>query len=240
MKKHKDIKHLPYFIPLKYCNLYFIDPKTFPITIERLITEAKKTRIFTIVPHYDFLLNKKIIQIEIIQECQSTILSVERSSSYPSNLSDIISELFAVIFTSSNLLHVWGNVEYEILDYTNYGFFSKVQNPHLILRDSQEGFKRWYNNTFHHSEGCEQILDYDDIDGPFCSCPHRPYKSPNDKWSLATAIAYTFHEYLDVNNDSLNECLAITKLSNVVHNRWTIEELETYKHIEHNYSQLNN
>jgi hypothetical protein len=43
----------------------------------------------------------------------------------------------------------------------------------------------------------DQVRSFDECDHPSCTCPHRPYKNPSDKWSLQTAVATTLNRFLD-------------------------------------------
>ncbi|CAF3557451.1 unnamed protein product, partial [Rotaria sp. Silwood2] len=82
-----------------------------------------------------------------------------------------------------------------------------------------------------------QILDFNEIDGPFCSCSHRPVKCPNEQWSLTNAISYTFHEKLDVENSDYPECLAITKLSTIISKNWTRQQVYDYRIRKHSIEE---
>ncbi|CAF4721742.1 unnamed protein product, partial [Rotaria sp. Silwood2] len=76
-----------------------------------------------------------------------------------------------------------------------------------------------YNGTLGHNENCGQIIDFDGIAGPLCSCPHRPHKCPHDDWSLKDAIVYTFQENLDNISFHLHKCQGVTKLAIVINEK---------------------
>ena len=178
------------------------------------------------------------IQIEFIQEFQSiiTIFEVFRRRSF---LFDRIEQLFSIIFDSSNTIYTWGHITHLWLYYQDYGFFFNNYIDKVHLLNVQEDFKLWYNQTFGHNENCDQILDFQDTDGPLCSCSYRPYKCLKDAWSLHVAITYTFHENLSNENDNAYECLAITKLATVIQEKWTRQQLNDYINKHHADHQVN-
>ena len=94
--------------------------------------------------------------------------------------------------------------------------------------DVQKQFKPWYNQVFPLQQQCQQRLDYDYTDGPLCSCSYRPCKSSIDRWTLTSAIAYTFHEFLHESCVDVTRCLAITKLALVIDEKWTREQVNDY------------
>ena len=75
-RKHTEIKDLFIWQGLKYYTTYFIDYSTSNETIERLIQEAQKTKIFTIVSHYNLESNTKSMYIEFVQIRHSYIISI--------------------------------------------------------------------------------------------------------------------------------------------------------------------
>ena len=90
------------------------------------------------------------------------------------------------------------------------------RSPQCHFVTVQNDFTMWYNSIFIHNKDCGQILDFHNIDGPSCSCSHRPYKYQDEPWSLHNIIAYTFHEILDDSIFHLCACQAITKLTTVI------------------------
>ena len=94
--------------------------------------------------------------------------------------------------------------------------------------DVQKRFKPWYNQLFPHQQQCQQRLDYDYADGPLCSCSYRPCKSSIDRWSLSSAIAYTFGGFLHESCVDVTRCSAITKLALAIDEGWTNEQVSNY------------
>ncbi|CAF2034323.1 unnamed protein product [Rotaria magnacalcarata] len=184
-RKSKEVKGLSNFIPLTPYRYVYIDETTSPIIAEDLIIQAKRTKKFTIVLHGDILSKELFIEIELIQKSQSIITRIQIFK----NSAPVYDRIKTITF--------------------NYDFFiyDKLQTVRLI--DIRQDFKLWYNATFSHSTNCGQIIDFIDIDGPLCSCSHRPYKSSTDIWSLWKAIAYTFDENLYKTNNNIHECLTI-------------------------------
>ena len=77
------------------------------------------------------------------------------------------------------------------------------------------------------------------MDGPLCSCSYWPYKFLQDNWSLHMAVTYTFHEHLSSENDHVHECLAITKLSTIIQEKWTRQQIEDWINEHHVDPQVN-
>ncbi|CAF3147124.1 unnamed protein product [Rotaria sp. Silwood2] len=236
VKRCKRITDLPNFTPLTSYRCFHIDQTTSPLTVDEFIFEAKETTRFTIASCNNILANERFIQIEFVQELQSLVLSIEISNDYSPVLLDRINVLCAIIFDSSNIIQTWGNINNDLFEYIQYdfSFYDNLYKVHLL--DIQQDFKQWYNHTFSHNQNCSQILDYNDIDGPLCSCSHRPYKCPDNQWSLMNAIAYTFAEYPNIVYNDANECLAATKLARVIYEQWTREQVKNYikdQYIDH-------
>ncbi|CAF3749945.1 unnamed protein product [Rotaria socialis] len=235
-RKSKEVKGLSNFIPLTPYKYVYIDEITSPIIAEDLIIQAKRTKKFTIVFHGDILSKELFIEIELIQKFQSIITRIEIfKNSTP--VYDRIKQLLSVIIDASNTIQTWGDINKNLFHYKDYGFFiyDKLQTVRLI--DIRQDFKLWYNATFSHSTNCGQIIDFIDIDGPLCSCSHRPYKSSTDTWSLWKAIAYTFDENLYKTNNNIYECLAITKISKVIEEKWTRKQTLDYINLHHANNQ---
>ncbi|CAF1504663.1 unnamed protein product [Rotaria magnacalcarata] len=215
-RKSKEVKGLSnFFIPLTPYRYVYIDETTSPVIAEDLIIQAKRTKKFTIVLHGDILSKELFIEIELIQKSQSIITRIQIFK----NSAPVYDRIKTITF--------------------NYGFFiyDKLQTVRLI--DIRQDFKLWYNATFIHSTNCGQIIDFIVIDGPLCSCSHRPYKSSTGTWSLWKAIAYTFDENLYKTNSNIHECLAITKISKVIEEKWTRQQTLDYINLHHANNQVN-
>ncbi|CAF3147106.1 unnamed protein product [Rotaria sp. Silwood2] len=235
VKKYKTINDLPNFIPLIPYRSFYIDRTTSNTIVDDLIIRAKETRRFTVIC-FDDCLSPNKIQIEFIRESESIIVLIEtfRESRL---LSKKIKQLFSTIFVSTNIIQAWGDIVYDLSYLRNSGFITFEKFRKIRLLNIQQDFKQWYNQTFNHNQNCSQMVDYNDIDGPLCSCSHRPYKCFHDEWSLSYAIAYTFAEYLHLGNEhDVNQCLAITKLSRIVQEQWTRQQIKDFikeNHIAH-------
>ncbi|CAF1255835.1 unnamed protein product [Rotaria sp. Silwood1] len=135
------------------------------------------------------------------------------------------------------MLQIWEDFDKNLINYQIYQVFlnGNIDRCHFV--NGQSSFKTWYNKTFGHNQSCNQLLDFNDIDGPLCSCSHRPVKCPTEQWSLTNAIAYTFHENLYNGINSSDACPAITKLFNMIQNKWTRQQVENYRKESHIDSQ---
>ncbi len=228
----RNIPELPSLITTKPYVVFFIHRFTSTTTLNQLIMEAQQTKRFTIVPKLDTLYNDTVvIHIELIQQMQTTIILLDyfNENDMETPFFDTLCHLFSIIFNSSNEIQTWGNLIDKLKPFIPYKIYTINQMKQCQSTDIQKEFKRWYNKTFIHHIQCQQYLKYDNMDGQFCSCSHRPYKSISDNWSLLKAIAYTFDEYLYNNTFDITKCLAITKLADVIQQEWTIEQVEDYK-----------
>ena len=205
--------------------------------LDELINEAKRTKIFTIVPKTKSAhLNYMLIYVELVQDTQTIIALIECCPVTDEHLYYfyILRRFFRILFESSKTIHTWGNVIEQLRPYTTYGLFSLKEVVQRQSVNMQKEFKVWYNHTFRHHTQCQRYLKYDHMDGPSCSCSHRPYKSSSDQWSTKRAMAYTFDEQLNNYFSRIHQCLAITKLTYVVNEKWNIRQLKDYKQQHHN------
>ena len=111
---------------------------------------------------------------------------------------------------------MWGLFDKDILEYQFYQvfFYGDIRKTYFV--DIQSNFKDWYDRIYSHNRYCRQILDVNDIDGPMCSCLHRPYKYSTDQWSMSNTLTYTLNQFFACGYNPVEICLAITKLSRVV------------------------
>ncbi|CAF1348840.1 unnamed protein product [Rotaria sordida] len=186
----------------------------------------------------------RTIQIELIQpeESKSIVLLFEIThlSSSNTTLFMEIQKLLNTIFRQSKRFFIWSNKNRKDLDvFTHDQYLPNKIFEILNIIELQEPFKQWYIRTFKHDKNCS-VPSFYKTDAICCTCPHRPYKNINDKWSLEKAINYVFNEFICESNEndrndlrdidhSVCYCLAITKLSMIIELDWTIEQLYQYK-----------
>ena len=146
--------------------------------------------------------------------------------------------------TFQNLIEVEFNQESQSIiaeiTISKYHNFGRKNLYEIRFVNRQQAFKTWYNTTFRHNDNCGQILHFLEIDGPLCTCSHRPYKSSTDNWSLWMAIAFTFHENINKRNDDFRQCLAITKLSMVIQENWNHQTVQNYIKEHHSDQTVKN
>ncbi|CAF1484883.1 unnamed protein product [Adineta steineri] len=123
-------------------------------------------------------------------------LPLKTSIIYP-----FIQKLFDVIFHPSNIFLTWGNEDNEMLKFQEYEFVNSLPLTSLHIINVQQKFKNWYNNTYKHGNDCPTIAVYynnNNIDdSPHCTCIYRPYKNPDNSWSLQMAISTIYNQFLD-------------------------------------------
>ncbi|CAF1498624.1 unnamed protein product [Rotaria sordida] len=197
-----------------------------------LIREARRTEKLTVSPYRDELLGEHYLQVELIQDSRSIIINIDFFVGYNLSLPQT-DELLSVIFDRSKSIYIWRKPD----SFLYYNGFNSIYFEHDIRHctyiNIQDSFKIWYNNTYPHADNCNQILDYDNKDGPACSCSYRPLKVPSEEWSLKDAVKYTFKENLDDTNSHLFRCQAITKIATIIDEKWNNEKIQKYLKINH-------
>ena len=221
---HRSYPKQIHNLSLKSSSAYtthLINYTTTNSTMEHLIKQVIQTQLFTIATENDCLTNMPaLIQIECVSQT-STIILIEcwHLPKPHSRTFSQISLLFRSIFKSSNEIQGWGDLSIALKPFVKFNLFSlsNIQDTHFA--DVQQSFREWYNRNFPHSEGCrpsEGSLDGEEFiylhptdsdrnlsslteqyDYLPCSCSHRPYKNPDDNWSLHAAVQATFQKNLD-------------------------------------------
>jgi predicted transposase YbfD/YdcC len=190
-------------------------------TMEYLIEKAKQSKIFTIDTKRDYLSDiAALIQVECTGDTSVLMLfecwHLPDSNSY---LFRQVCRLFSTILDPTNEIQAWGDIHKELLPFLRFNIFSKGDIHPIHSLDIQQLFREWYNRIFPHLGDCcpsdvslqaENSIsihptDYDlnlslvheQYDYSSCVCPHRPYKNPNEDWTLHTAVTKTFQESLD-------------------------------------------
>ena len=233
-RKDTEIRNFFVFQALKSYTTYTINYDTSNEIIDTLIKKAQKTKIFTIFFHYNPQLKTKSMHIEFVRARYSCIVSISLTMANSISLEEKINALFHHIFVPTNVLQIWGNINYELNDYI------KSTHRSLIFFNVQKKFKEWYNDSFPHTADCRQVLINMTIDGPVCTCAHRPYKSFYDQWTLSHAIDYTFNSSVHLPFNELNQCFAITKLAKIIRQQWTYEDLEQCMDMQYEHLELTN
>ena len=226
-KSMKKIKIMSELIPIKPYRMFRINETTPPMEIEELILEAKRTHTITVFPFDDINYEMQYLQMELVQKSLSIVIHIELFTGHNIILPEI-DDLLLTVFHPSKLIRIWGPLDRYQYEHQIYPMYRANRPLQCRFVNIQNDFKIWYNNTFIHNEDCGQILDFHNIDGPLCSCSHRPYKHQDDQWSLRHAIAYTFHEILDDSSLHLRTCQAITKLATIIDEKWDYDKLRNY------------
>lgn len=232
--KNEQIKNFFVFKPLTSYYTYSLDNDTSSEIIDILIKEAKKTTEFTIVFHYIYQTNMKLMFIEFYQIDSSHIVSMPLTWIQSSPIQDKIDVLFRYIFRPQNIHQLWGHIDYELIDY--------IHRRHLSsnIFNVQDKFKQWYNETFPHDDNCEQLSIDKEADGPACTCACRPYKLSYEQWSLSRALYYTFDLCVDLPLDEIQQCLAITHLGTIIRQDWSTYEIEIYRSLQYGCDDVDN
>ena len=134
-EKISKLKISSFFKALKSYTTYTINYDTSNEIIDSLIKKAQKTKIFTIVFHYNPQLKTKSMHIEFVRARYSCIVSISLTLANSISLQEKINALFHHIFVSTNVPQIWGNINYELNDYIKYTHRS------LIFFNVQKKFK---------------------------------------------------------------------------------------------------
>ena len=218
------------FIPKKSYMVYEIDQTTSMKVLEKLIIEASKTKRFSYIHVNRPGTDKLHWVIEFIQENSSILVSLLLFPDDPA-LRMQMNTLFTIIFAPANTVYTWDLDRYEQLHFTGFDFINEVKDTDQVMVNVQSRFKQWYNRTFPHDDDCRQVLHFIDLDGCLCSCPHRPYKHPFDKWSLQLAVMFTFYEYLETSDGPVFQSLALTKLASVIEQGCSRDYIEAFSRV---------
>ena len=173
-EKERKRKTLSKFQPSTSYEIVLINQNTSVETIDKLIVESKRTDIFTLYPCLIEHTNIYYIDIQFIFSSTSIIVTLQVFHE-DSVLFQRINVLLSTIFHTSNTIQVWASFDKDVLGYQLYQVFCSCDIRKTHTADIHNGFKYWYNRTFIHNGWYCQILDFNDIDGPMCSCSHRPY-----------------------------------------------------------------
>lgn len=168
-----------------------------------------------------------LLQIQAVHhESFSTVLLIEIQflPETHSELFQTIQTLCQTIFSPSNTIMAWGDVQQELRPLLPYHLFDPTQIIHVI--NLQGEFTRFWNRSHPHSPDCldqhqhsnEEAADdiliclvntddleddvdtrnvYDDYASCICPSDIRPYKDKNSIWKLQKAIHYVFNQALD-------------------------------------------
>ncbi|CAM4955655.1 unnamed protein product [Rotaria socialis] len=202
------------------------------IVIDELLTQAKRTKIFTILPKTKSQhTNQLYLHVELVQDTRSILVLIEYNYDYERNsrYHHQLVLFFSILFDSSKTIQTWGDCKEQLDIGASFLLFTHGELSKIQFLNLQQNFKHWYNDTFPHKIQCPQYLKYNTSDSKSCSCSHRPYKSKSSQWSLLQALLYTFNENLTTSMFDIQKCLAITKLGHIVRENWSIEQLNKYK-----------
>ncbi|MGL4663021.1 MAG: hypothetical protein ACRCV7_05020 [Culicoidibacterales bacterium] len=205
------------FTPLNEYKLLFIAASTTLTEIQILIDEAEKTEKFSCIGYPDECTDAAHICIEFIQPKSSIIIDIKENL-HNKPLATKVDELLRIIFSSKKTIYIWGDTESLFFTRFNYENGSSTIIKDYPRVDVQQNFKEWYNNTFQHDNECPQYTDITQNDHLYCTCFHRPYKFKEDRWTLESAIKFTFNQNLDLDGSYQNACLAITKIVAIMKN----------------------
>lgn len=233
-KKFNNLKNLHHFQPLQPFKLLFIHALQPMFVLDEFIVQAKKTKIFTILPKLNKEhTNQMLLQIEFVQETKSILTLIEYNHDIDRNTRYFhkLNTFFRILFDSSNIIQTWGNCKKQLAVGTGFHLFTHGELMKIQFLDIQQDFKEWYNNTFPHRIECSQYLKYNTLESKSCSCSHRPYKTKSSQWSLPQALAYTFDENLHTSIFDIEKILAITKLGCIAREKWSIQQLNHSKKI---------
>ncbi|CAF1034015.1 unnamed protein product [Rotaria magnacalcarata] len=237
------------FQPSKSYCFYKMNCLTSAHLIIYLIGVAKKTTRFSIYierSREQGQVNLIAIELIRIDQLESTILLFELSlqPEQATPLFYLIQLLLMYIFHPKKKCCIWNNDHWKSLQaFVHCAYLTEEILERINVLELQNHFKIWYNKRFKHHKNCYVSRWYEE-DSSFCTCPYRPYKHVNEKWTIYTAMIYIFNESIDEFHDthidtqqdiknSIVNCLAITKLSMIIELNWTLKQLQQHKNFHH-------
>ncbi|CAF3309093.1 unnamed protein product [Rotaria socialis] len=113
-----------------------------------LIIEAKRTFInFQSIPYDDMLLDMHYLQIKLVQQSLSSIITTIQFFLGHNSLFPQIDELLSIVFHSSAMIRIRGNLNRYWFEYQFFDVFNQneINKSHLV--NIQQTFKIWYNIT---------------------------------------------------------------------------------------------
>ena len=203
-------------------------------SLQGVIHRISQVRIFTIdtesdKPTIEFPNSRPaLLQIKAIHNPSfSTVLLIEIQflPDPHTELFQVIQTLCRTIFSSTNTVMAWGDLQQELGPLLSYNLFDYTSITQVI--NLQEKFTTYWNKTHPHTDECIAqrhhpnddsneddvlicLVNTDDLDEHYdvsniyddyssCICPSdlRPYKIPNAVWKLQTAIHYVFNQALN-------------------------------------------
>ncbi|CAF3026537.1 unnamed protein product [Rotaria sp. Silwood2] len=163
------------FIPIRPYKSLNIDETTTSTELDKLIIEIKEINTSTIILYDAWSSSEHILQTELIKQSFS-IKTIIQSSLECYVIHPKIKELLVIIFQSSATIQISNKSNKDLLYNRVYHASTNCDLKKTHFINIQESYKTCYNTTFSHNENCAQTFDFDDMDGPLCTCSHRPLK----------------------------------------------------------------
>ena len=194
---NRALSTLPIFSPLNPYHVYHIHRLTSTNLSHDLIRLARTTSKFSSDTEKDFYTHKPaLIQIELIQNQQSTILLIKvcHLPHVSSVLRWLIRTLLKIILNSNNLIYAWGNIVDELTDYIPCGLFNMDVLCQINSIDMQYELKEWHDRHYNVEFNIPSLKDNNNLIAKYSM---NSYKDDYRQWSLQMAIAFMFHEFHD-------------------------------------------
>ena len=226
------LNNLPQFTPLLPVTLCIMQSTKNQTILDTLMEHVTHTTLFTMSTPVDLPdINGISFNFGFIEESRIMIFTIDYCHNTDKNtpFSWTLEYFFMHLLQPSVKIFTWGNHLPQLKSLERFGLFTLDDINRNNFIDIQKTFTPWYNNLFGHAITCKQYLKYDEIDGPFCSCPHRPCKYSSMQWSLQRAIMYTFNERFSDRPHGVAQCLAIAKLNHAIEKVETLQELKQLK-----------
>ena len=218
-KSFLDISRRPRFQSCQSYDIIHIRRSTSQVILNEIVAQVRRTRTFTIATKRGILIDGIMsVYIELIQLSRSLIIFIEydHARDIDTTCASTIRQIFYFMFQPTNLIQTWGNLRLQLRYYLPFKLFTNEELVQVYSTDKRIQFQEWYR---------QMLVQMDDSrDNPHlsnvfkvCSSGLRKYTSNTARrWSLSEAIALCFNEYHDPDLFDINQCLAITKISNFI------------------------
>lgn len=210
-KSMDKFKHLPLFRSFQSFNVIHLRQSTTLAMVEEILRQMRSARKFIIVTER----NTDVDQNMLMYICASTsVESLVVGLDYLHERDDdteyasILREIFDCIFRPYNWILTWGTHQLQLEQFLNFNLFTHDQLLEVQALDLQVKFHECFDRAMNDSNQKFNL----------CSCVRRQLclQTPHS-FSLSEAIAVCVHEHLPTDRIEFNQCLALEKLDNVMH-----------------------
>lgn len=210
-KSMDNLKHLPLFRSSQTFNVIHLRQSTTLAIVDEILRQMRSARKFIIVTEPNTAVDQNMLMfICASTSVESLVVGLDylQERDDDTEYASILREIFESIFRSYNSILTWGTHHSQLEPFLKFNLFTHDQLLEVQALDQQLKFHEWF----------DRVMDDSDQKFDLCSCVRRRLclKHPHS-FSLSEAIAICFHENLPANRIEFDQCLALDKLNNFIH-----------------------